>query len=79
MISLEFEPNKDKIERAEIYIDNQGIKDLERAINFLKSGKTDHIDLFSKTWGGDELTGISFNKKNIPIQYLKITFVEKID
>jgi hypothetical protein len=77
MMSLEIDKAVDgEIDCAKLYVDDEGIEDLERILKFLKTRKTDHVDLFSKNWGGiGEISGESREPENQPIQYLKIMFV----
>jgi hypothetical protein len=78
MISLEFKNEKLNFDCAEMYLDDEGLQDLERAINFMKLRKTDHVDFFSESWGGRELTGFALNNGNAAVQYLKIIFIDAI-
>ena len=79
MISLELKNEEGTFDCAELYIDDEGIQDLENILKFLRERKTDHADIFSKSWGGDAMIGIAHQTTSLPIQYLKIIFTKKFE
>ncbi len=59
-------------DEVEIYLDAAGLDSLLAQLNFLKSGKTEHIHLMSESWGGNHLEDKSVDLGAVAIQHLKI-------
>jgi hypothetical protein len=78
MISLELDKsNDDAIDCATLYMDKNGLEYFKKVIDFFQTDKTDHVDLFSESWGGTgEFCSLLQDNENRPIQYLKIMFLK---
>jgi len=59
-------------EELVVTLDQEGLKSLIAQLQFLASGKTEHLDLMSDAWGGTHLHGVSQAPGDYPIQYLKV-------
>lgn len=74
MMSIELKPAKDEKPSAavEIHLDAAGLESLMAQLRFLQEGKTEHIDLLSKEWGGADLEDRPQVAENTAIRWIKI-------
>ena len=74
MISIEIK-DADKLKKGlsevEIYCDLEGLKELQRQINFLIDGES-HVHLATPAWAGNELNEKVHSDKNTLINQLTI-------
>lgn len=63
----------DRLE-VEIYLDQEGLRDLAKQLSFLKQ-KGDHLHFFTPSWGGSPLTEEKHREGNTLINHLRITLV----
>lgn len=79
MISVEIK-DADKVSEGlsevEIYCDSEGLKELQRQLNFLAKGES-HVHLATPSWAGNELEEKIFGDGNVLINQLKITVIPK--
>lgn len=63
---------------VEVYFDREGLDALLERIDLLKTNKTDHIHLFTPSWGADDedLTEDRMLDKNDLVHHLKLTMVD---
>jgi hypothetical protein len=74
MISIEFlkPTNEMQLEEVEINLDAEGLESLLKQLEFLKSGRTDHLHLMSESWGGNHLEDSPLKVGNMVVRHLKI-------
>lgn len=74
MISVEIRPTPDgsPAEEVEIHLDAAGLASLLAQLTFLREGRTDHVHLFSTTWGGSDLKEDPVDPANGSVRHLKI-------
>ncbi len=63
---------------VELYFDREGLDTLLQRIQLIRSGKTDHIHLFTPSWGTDneDLTEEKLREKNDLAHHLKLTMID---
>lgn len=79
MISVEIKDSskiKEGLSEVEIYCDSEGLKELQRQLNFLISGES-HIHLTTPSWAGYELSEKTNGSGNVLVNQLKISLISK--
>jgi hypothetical protein len=63
---------------VEFYFDKEGLDTLLRRIELIRTGKTDHVHLFTPLWGtdDDDLSEEKLLKKNDLAHHLKLTMID---
>lgn len=61
-------------DELEIYLDADGLQSLLAQLAFLKGGRTDHIHLMSKSWGGAGLDDEPRTDGATIIHHIKINY-----
>ena len=59
-------------DELEVILDSQGLESLLAQLRLLKEGRTDHIHLMSKVWGGTHLSDRPQTPANTTIHSVKI-------
>ncbi len=68
--------NKEPSEKVVISFDKYGLELLAEKLNLLLKKKTDHLDLFSESWGDGELSSNLQDSSSVPCNHLKLMLVE---
>lgn len=73
---LGFEPKKwregESPSELEIHMDEEGLNSLLAHLQFLKAGKTEHVNLMSEAWGGNHLNNSPRTKGTASMHHVKI-------
>ena len=72
MISFEFKSDAMRPNEIEIWLDKDGLSSLLAQLGFLSDGKTEHVHLMSKDWGGNHLSSKPVDSNNTVIHHVKI-------
>jgi hypothetical protein len=74
MLSFEFKvlPGVEPPDELEIYCDASGLDSLLAQLQLLKSGKTDHVHLMTRSWGGTHLDELPQRATQIPLRHVII-------
>jgi hypothetical protein len=74
MISIEIKTPKPGAtpDEIEINLDADGLRSLLSQLEFLKDGRTDHVHLMSKSWGGTHLEEQPRNDAGTAVRHVKI-------
>ena len=75
-IELKSAPQGEAPQELEIRVDSEGLASLLSQLGFLRDGRTDHVDLFSASWGGGHLGDRPFSIDGSVIHRVKITLIE---
>lgn len=77
MISFELKAQEKSIpDEVEIYFDSSGLSDLVAQLEMLRSGRTDHVHLMAKSWGGSHLDDGTQIASNTPVRHVRMTLVQ---
>lgn len=74
MISIEIKAPKPGVtpDEVEISLDADGLRSLLAQLEFLKDGRTDHVNLMSESWGGTHLEDQPRTEAGIAVRHVKI-------
>lgn len=75
-IELRVPKLKETPEEVDIIVDNDGLESLLSQLKMLSEGKTDHVHLMSRSWGGTHLEDSVKGTESSVIRHVKIA-VEK--
>ena len=59
---------------VEIYCDEQGLDELLRQLQYLKTGES-HIHLMTASWAGHELDEVRHGEETVLVHHLKVTIL----
>ena len=68
MFTVELKDN----DEVEIYLDSEGLSTFLRQLQFLETGKTDHVHFMTASWGDGDLSEQSQGNGTTLIHHLKI-------
>jgi hypothetical protein len=63
-------------EVVEIYLDKDGLTDLQARLSLLQDNKTEHIHLMTESWGLGDLSEKKQNKLNALAHHLKVIVID---
>ncbi|MCD9008214.1 immunity protein 32 [Luteimonas sp. XNQY3] len=76
MISFELKgQEKSTLDEVDVYLDEVGLNSLIAQLEMIRSGKTDHIHLMAKSWGGNHLDDEVRVASNMPVRHVKMMLV----
>jgi hypothetical protein len=74
MLSFELkrgERNND-VEQLDVYCDLNGLESLIGQLKLLKEGRTEHVDLMARSWGGTHLDESPQAPNNVSVRHVKV-------
>jgi hypothetical protein len=74
MLSFELKDvvGNDDLDQLEIYCDYDGLESLIGQLLLLKEGRTEHVDLMARSWGGSHLDELPQEPSHTPIRHVKV-------
>jgi hypothetical protein len=60
------------VDQLEVYCDRDGLESLIGQLRLLKEGRTDHVDLMARSWGGTHLDESPQAPNNMSIRRVKV-------